>query len=70
MPDYPLRIVNLRDEPVPQLDQTVVNFKRVQFFLGSHGPFLERLTDEQYYGTEFDDRVRRLRQTIARHADI
>lgn len=70
MPDYPLNIIGIRDEPTPQLDQTVVNYKRVQFYLGTRGPFVERMTDAEYFGTEFDDRVRKLRATIVRHEGI
>lgn len=65
-----LDVVSARDDATPARDGTVSRFKRVEFYLGKYGPFVERLTDEQYHSGEFDRRVRQLRATLQSHQGL
>lgn len=68
--DLTLDLVSMRDDATPQRDQTVLRQKRIEFYLGKFGPFVERMTDEQYHGGEFDRRVRQLRATLESHRGL
>lgn len=66
MADYTFRHINTRDEAVPEVGGTVKRVKRVEFMLGQHGPFTERVTEEELHAGEIDVRVAKLRQTLTR----
>lgn len=70
MADFKFQHVNTRDEQTPQRDGTVLKQKRVEFFLGSHGPFVERFTNEEYLGGGVDARVLELRIQLERMEQI
>jgi hypothetical protein len=62
--DYRFEHANTRDEQVPQRDGSVARFKRVEFFLGKHGPFVERFTADEYANGGVQARVMNIRQQL------
>lgn len=55
---------NISDESLPQRDLTVKHYKRFDFFIGKHGPFIERFERETFTDAQLADRVRALQTTI------
>jgi len=66
--ELPIDITDTRDFQILQRDASTVTKKRVTFYLGTHGPFVEYYTDDEYHGGEPERRVARLRATIERQA--
>lgn len=63
--DYPLEYTDVRDEAIPQRDQTILRVKRYTFYLGKFGPFTERVPlDVTDQTGEIQRRVQALQQHL------
>ncbi len=54
---------NIRDEALPQRDGSLLRVKRVEFYIGKHGPFVERFPPEAT-ALEIELRIRQLHGTL------
>jgi len=65
VPDYPLEAVRVRDYAIPLRDgETIERGKEVRFYLGTHGPFIERIPAALDFDTEFRMRADKLRRSL------
>lgn len=62
--DLPVDYTDIRDVAEPQRDGSVVRMKRATFYLGKHGPFVERLPNDDQFDTELARRVETLRRKL------
>jgi hypothetical protein len=63
-PDLTLKIIEMRDFPVPQLDGTVLQQKRVVFYLGKLGPFTEYFPNEGFNQGQVNLRIDALKHEV------
>jgi hypothetical protein len=55
---------NIQDEVLPTREGTVERFKRVDFFIGKHGPFTERIPLDVNFDLEITRRVAALKASL------
>lgn len=64
MADLTPKITDMRDFPVPQRDGTVLQQKRVQFFIGTFGPFIEYFPSEGFSMLTVNMRIDALKREL------
>lgn len=62
--DLPLEDLQVRDDPTYQRDGSIVTLKRATFYLGKHGPFVERVPADANFDAELRTRIDALRRSI------
>lgn len=62
--ELPINYTDIRDEPQYQLDGSVLTQKRVTFYLGKFGPFVELVPNDAQFGVELARRAEALRRTL------
>lgn len=64
MPDLSIDITDVRDYSIPQRDGTSLRQKRVTFYLGKFGPFVEMFPSEEFTDTSMKLRVGALQREL------
>jgi hypothetical protein len=65
MPDeFAIRYGRIQEENQIAFDGSVTAVKVVRFWIGKHGPFVERFTAEQFTPDELRGRAEALRRTL------
>lgn len=64
MEDLTVTYGTIRDDSSFDRDGTVTAYKTVPFFIGKHGPFLERIPANADWGQELARRVAALKATL------
>lgn len=62
--DYAVKFISVRDESIPQPDLTVQKFRRYDFLIGKHGPFVERVSLDTFSDAEITRRVELVRSHL------
>lgn len=64
MVDLSLQLTDVRDYPMPQRDNTILEQKRVTFYLGKFGPFYEYFPIADFTEGAILGRVAMIRQQL------
>ena len=59
-PEY----IDIRDEQTPQRDGSVLKQKRITFYLGKYGPFIERFDLDSFDMSQVPARIQALQQQV------
>jgi hypothetical protein len=62
--DLPIDYTDIRDEPSYQRDGSVLMQRRATFYIGTFGPFVERLPNDENFTTELHRRADALRRNL------
>lgn len=64
MDDLTVEYRNISDESRVERDNTVTHWKRFDFYLGKHGPFVERFARDSFTDAQLAMRVASLKAMI------
>lgn len=62
--DLTVRYKNIADESLVQFDGTVRKFKRYDFFIGTFGPFTERIALDEFTDQAIASKITALKQHV------
>jgi len=63
-PDLTVEFTNMRDYPKHERDGSVTVQKRVEFYIGKYGPFVEYFPLDGFSQMVVDERVRQLKREL------